>query len=596
MYLAEPTTMTLGEAAPTGQRQVTYRMKGSDFVARFLEGMGIQTVFELSGGTITHLLDSISRRGKVRITSVHHEQSAAFAADAVGRLTGLPGVAMATSGPGATNLITGIGSCYFDSSPAVFITGQVNRDEQKKDRCIRQLGFQETDIVSMVRPITKGAWLVERPEDLPAIFRDAFELAISGRPGPVLIDIPTDVQRIELEFPCDYTHARRQSVSPALNADCEALFSLLSKSERPLILAGGGTRSHRTLLRSFARAVQVPVVKTLLGLDAIAFNDPLHVGMIGSYGNRWANQALGRSDCLIVLGSRLDVRQTGSQTYAFRQGRDIFHVDCESGEINNRILGCYAAVTDLGSFLQAALDHPRCQAPWNLRAHWLDEIEQLRRKSPDTEESRGIPGINPNAFIHSLSRAMPSASAYIVDVGQNQMWAAQSLELGESQRFLTSGGMGSMGFALPAAIGAASVDSARPIVVIAGDGGLQCNLQELQTLVRNRFPVKIVVLDNGCHGMVRQFQQSYFDRRYQSTLWGYSAPDFALVGKAFGLETHAIAEPSEVTDAMQWLCSTGMRPALLSVKIDTYANAYPKVAFGCPITEMEPLAGAAANA
>jgi acetolactate synthase-1/2/3 large subunit len=185
---------------------------------------------------------------------------------------------------------------------------------------------------------------------------------------------------------------------------------------------------------------------------------------------------------------------------------------------------------------------------------------------------------------------MPNAAAFIADVGQNQMWAAQSLELQESQRFLTSGGMGSMGFALPAALGAASVYSARPIVVIAGDAGFQCNLQELQTVVRNQFPIKIVILDNGCHGMVRQFQQSFFDRRYQSTLWGYSAPDFALLGKAYGLETHAITEPGDVPAAIEWLRSTGMRPTLLSVKIDTYANAYPKVAFGSPITEMEPFA------
>jgi len=572
------------------QKQVTCRMKGSDCVAQFLEETGVQTVFELSGGMIAHMLDSISRRGKLRIVSVHHEQAAAFAADAVGRLTGVPGIAMATSGPGATNLITGIGSCYFDSSPAVFITGQVNRDEQKKDRRIRQLGFQETDIVSIVRPITKGAWLVERPEDLHSILKDALALAVSGRPGPVLIDIPMDIQRMEIEFPSDSITAKQQSVSPIWTADGDALFSQLSKSSRPLILAGGGTRSHRALLRDFARAVQVPVVKTLMGVDAMAFNDPLHVGMIGSYGNRWANLALGRSDLLIVLGSRLDVRQTGSQTDTFRKGRVIFHVDCEPGEINNRVAGCHAIVSDVGSFLEAAVVRAKNQGRHNPRAEWLNEIHHLRREWPDTEELAGISGINPNVFIRALSQAMQEASAYIVDVGQNQMWAAQSLELGESQRFLTSGGMGSMGFALPASLGAASVDCASPIVVIAGDGGFQCNLQELQTVVRNRLPIKIVILDNGCHGMVRQFQESYFDRRYQSTLWGYSAPDFAVVGKAYGLETRTVTEPGGVADALEWLRSTGMRPALLSVKIDTYANVYPKVAFGCPITEMEPFA------
>jgi acetolactate synthase-1/2/3 large subunit len=565
-------------------------MKTSDFIALFLESMGVQTVFELSGGAIVHLLDSISRRGKLRLISVHHEQAAAFAADAVGRLTGIPGVAMATSGPGATNLITGIASCYFDSSPAVFITGQVNRDEQKKNRSIRQLGFQETDIVQMVRPITKRAWLVERLADLPAILQDAFALAVAGRPGPVLVDIPMDIQRLETDFLDPAAKLKPPSVPPDLTAGREALFSLLAQSARPLILAGSGTRFHRTLLRNFARAVQVPVVTTLLGLDAIPFIDPLHVGMIGSYGNRWANLALGRSDLLIVLGSRLDVRQTGSQTAAFREGRAIFHVDCDPAEINNRVSGCHAVVADVGTFLQSALARSGERVPPNLREDWLNEIHALRRQWPDTEEFAGISGINPNAFMHSLSQAMPNAGTYIADVGQNQMWAAQSLELAESQRFLTCGGMGAMGFALPAALGVASVDATRPIVVIAGDGGFQCNLQELQTVVRNRFPIKIVILNNGCHGMVRQFQQSYFDGRYQSTLWGYSAPDFALVAKAYGLETQAITESSDVPDAVAWLRSTALRPALLSAQIDTYANAYPKVAFGSPLTEMEPFA------
>jgi acetolactate synthase-1/2/3 large subunit len=572
------------------QKEISCRLKGSDYISRFLEQQGVRAVFELSGGMITHMLDSIYLGGKIRIVSVHHEQAAAFAADAVGRLTGKPGVAMATSGPGATNLLTGIGSCYFDSSPAVFITGQVNRHEQKGDRPIRQLGFQETDIVSMVRPIIKAAWLVQRSEDLARILHDAFELAVTGRPGPVLVDIPMDIQRAEADFPVDPLASTHRSAAMVNPADCDAVLNALRKAVRPLILAGGGTRSQRELLRNLAHAVHVPVVKSLLGVDAIPYSDPLQVGMIGSYGNRWANLAMSRSDFLLVLGSRLDVRQTGSQTAAFSEGRSIFHVDCDSGEMNNRVTGCYAIQSDLRSFLDAVLARAVDMSPWQPRPEWLGEIDSLRVQWPDTRELEGTPGINPNVFMHLLSRAFRDASAYIVDVGQHQMWAAQSVELGEHQRFLTSGGMGSMGFALPAAIGAAAVNSAKPIVVIAGDGAFQCNVQELQTVVRNKLPLKIVVIDNGCHGMVRQFQESYFEKRYQSTLWGYSAPDFARVAEAYGLETRGVENSSDVASAIGWLQSTGVRPALLHVKIDTHANAYPKVAFGCPVTEMEPFA------
>ncbi len=566
-------------------------MKGSDYVADFLARKGVRAVFELSGGMITHLLDSIHRRGAIRIVSVHHEQAAAFAADAVGRVTGTPGVALATSGPGATNLLTGIGSCYFDSSPAVFLTGQVNRYEQKGERPIRQLGFQETDIVAMAKPVTKAAWTVRSPEELPESLERAFAVAASGRPGPVLVDVPMDVQRIEADF--------REESRPVVGEEgarqveesqWSLLFEALGKAKRPLILAGGGVRASRARqhFRDLVRLLGIPVVNSLLAVDVLPFADPLRVGLIGSYGNRWANLTLGRSDCLLVLGSRLDVRQTGSETEAFKGDRPIFHVDCDAGEINNRVRGCVPVEADLREFLAAAIPRAAALGAWPSRGDWLAEIGALRSRWPDTGELEGIPGINPNDFMHQVSAAFTDAFGYVVDVGQHQMWAAQSLALSTGQQFLTSGGMGSMGFGLPAALGVAALDETRPVVVIAGDGGLQCNIQELQTVVRNRFPLKIVAVDNGCHGMVRQFQQSYFDGRYQSTLWGYSAPDFAAVARAYGLEARAVGDPQDVPVAIDWLRATGSAPALLHVKIDTFANAYPKIAFGRPITEMEP--------
>ncbi len=566
-------------------------MKVSDYIARFLAAQGVKYVFEMSGGMITHLLDSMYSLGSPQIVSMHHEQAAAFAADAVGRLTGVPGVALATSGPGATNLLTGIGSCYFDSSPAVFITGQVNRAEQKGERQIRQLGFQETDIVAMAKPITKAAWQVRDESELPEMLARAFNVATTGRPGPVLLDIPMDVQRADVQAP-----VTRQTLDDQVHnlmsddALWDEMFGALRNAERPLVLVGGGIRAAwaTEALRTFLRKTRLPAVNSLMAVDVLPWEDPLRVGMIGSYGNRWANLAIGESDFLLVLGSRLDVRQTGSETAAFKGDRVIFHVDCENGEINNRVIGCRPVVCGLKEFLEAAVARAN-GLTFEDRTTWVAKISGLRKQWPDTNEL-DVPGINPNEFLHQLARASQRAAAYIVDVGQHQMWAAQSLELQPEQRFLTSGGMGSMGFALPAAIGASLCDRSRPTVLIAGDGGFQSNIQELQTVVRNQLPIKMVIINNNCHGMVRQFQESYFDARYQSTLWGYSAPDFARVAKAYGIDTQTVKDNAEVEGAIRWLWESPSEPGLLQVMVDTYANALPKIAYGHPITEMEPFA------
>ena len=541
-------------------------MKVSDYIVRYLESQGVKCVFELSGGMIAHLLDSLHRRGTIKVVSMRHEQAAAFAADGVGRMTGIPGVALATSGPGATNLLTGIGSCYFDSSPAVFITGQVNRNEQKGERAIRQLGFQETDIVSIASPVTKAAWLVREPEEIPEMLQRAFALATDKRPGPVLVDIPMDVQRADIQVPENIQPQNEATHGSEIEHEVwQKLFTSLVASQRPLILVGGGIRSAGAidLFRAFVERLRVPVVNSLMAVDALPFDDPLRVGMIGSYGNRWTNLAIARSDLLLVLGSRLDVRQTGSQTEAFKGDRTIFHVDCETGEINNRVAGCCAIESGLKEFLSAAIEVMRDQQ-FNERTEWLQELESLRRASPDTEELATMPGINPNVLMHQLSKVSPAAAAYVVDVGQHQMWAAQSLELQAGQRFLTSGGMGSMGFSLPAAIGAAFVATPQPIVLIAGDGGFQSNIQELQTVRHHSLPIKMVVLNNGCHGMVRQFQQSYFDERYQSTLWGYSAPDFTQVAAAYKIPARTIEAPGETRRCLALALARAGRACLVA--------------------------------
>lgn len=563
-------------------------MKVSDYIAQYLKAQGIQEVFEVIGGMITHIIDSISKVEGVKIFSMHHEQGAAFAAEGSARQSGVPGVALATSGPGATNLLTGIGSCYFDSVPAVFITGQVNRHEQKAHRDIRQLGFQETDIVSMAKPITKGAWLVQSAEELPGILQKAFELAISGRPGPVLIDIPLDVQRLDIQVGGEIKRVhplKTNSVCPS-----SEIASAIKNAKRPLILAGGGIRASGAchLFRQFVDLVQVPVVCSLMGVDAIESTHPLKVGLIGSYGNRWANTALANADFLLVVGSRLDVRQTGSETEAFTHGKTIYHVDCEAGEINNRVKGCISVLANLDDFFKRLIEDASYFIASNFHGNWKFQIETWRNFWPDTDEIKNVVGINPNVFCKKLSVASEAAEAFVTDVGQHQMWAAQSLVLNARQRFLTSGGMGAMGFSLPAAIGCA-IACKKPVVVLAGDGGFQLNIQELQTVIRNRLPVKIVILNNHCHGMVRQFQQTYFEEKYHSTLWGYSAPDFAKVAEAYGLESMTISDINDIDGALTRLWEREDEPFLLQVMIDTFANAYPKMAFGHPIDKMEPM-------
>ena len=563
-------------------------MKAADYIADYLHRRGVTCVYELIGGMIAFLIDAMHRDGRIRVISMHHEQGAAFAAEGHGRMTGRVAVALATSGPGATNLLTGIGSCYFDSVPTVFITGQVNRHEMKGDRAVRQLGFQETDIVSMARPITKAAWQILDPAQLPEMLDAAFNLALEGRPGPVLLDIPLDVQRAEV--PDQPVLTLNTHMNPAcLDAPLGHLLSRLSLSKRPLILAGGGVRSANAgpLFCSAVDALRIPVVHSLLGVDLLPHDSPLRVGMIGSYGNRWANLTLDQSDFLLVLGSRLDIRQTGNDTAGFQSNREIFHVDCDPSEVNNRVTGCTFIQATLDCFLAALKSKAAATNPV-ARPSWLDEIQTLRQSWPDTAECNAGSGINPNSFMHHLSGISTAASSYVVDVGQHQMWAAQSLRLTLNQRFLTSGGMGAMGFALPAAIGVACADTPRSVVVIAGDGGFQCNIQELETVARNQLPLKMIVLNNRTHGMVRQFQESYFDERYGSTLWGYSAPDFNRLAAAYDILSRRIEAPHEIASALTEMWQDPTTPYLLEVMIDTAANAYPKLAFGKGLSSMEP--------
>lgn len=562
-------------------------MKVSTYIARFLKAKGINTVFELQGGMITRIIDALHHEGGIKIVSMHHEQAAAMAADSYARITNRPGVALATSGPGATNLLTGIGNCYFDSVPAIFITGQVNLNEQKGDSLTRQIGFQETDIVSMAKPVTKECIAIKSVKEIPEIFERAYNLSISGRPGPVLIDIPMNIQNEEIDVNNQRVSYKKDEadILHILPFYTDYLVSLNSAS-RPLILVGRGIRSSGSVEKFlvFAEKMKIPVVSSLLGVDVLPYDHPQRAGFIGTYGNRFANFALGSCDLLLVLGSRLDLRQTGADISAFQNGKVIYHVDIDKIELNNRIKGCITLRSGLSEFMEAVND---IDSSYTSPKEWTDLIHQKKLMWSDKNELTKISGINPNVFIHELSKASGRSKAFIADVGNNQMWCAQSLELTRNQMFLTSGGMGAMGYALPAAIGASITLGNEPVVAISGDGGFQINIQELQTIVRNKLPVKIVIMNNHCLGMIRQFQDSYFNSCYQSTVWGYNAPSFTKLAAAYGIGSFSIDKTDEIPAGLLKLWEDQAKPFLLDVSIDVHTNVFPKMMFGSPLTEME---------
>ena len=477
-------------------------MKLSDYVIKFLADKGITHVFYMIGGAITHLVDSSIDNPNLTCVTMHHEQGAAFAAEGYARLTGNFGVAMATSGPGATNLITGIGSCFFDSVPCLFITGQVNTYEYKFDLPVRQIGFQETDIVSIVKPITKGAHLVKNAETIKRDLEWAVDLAMSGRPGPVLLDIPMNIQRAEINPDSLESFDFKKNSDAVGQKEIKKILECLQNAKRPVVLVGGGVRAANASdeLYQFVQKTQIPVVASLMGLDAFPHDNDYYAGMIGAYGNRGANFAVANADFLLILGSRLDTRQTGTRPATFARAATIVHVDIDSNELNRSVKVQFPIKAHLKQFLillNICLQNTSVAAPKS----WLEYIREGKQKFPSFPRKQSKSDeINPNEFIHQLSKQLSNDAVITVDVGQHQMWTGQSLEMKKDQRVFISGGMGAMGFALPTAIGAAFVNPEKQVVVIVGDGGFQINIQELQTIVRNNLKIKIIVLNNNCLG------------------------------------------------------------------------------------------------
>ena len=558
-------------------------MKLSDYVIDFLKQQGCSTIFGYPGGAITHLLDSIGRREDMTFVGCCHEQGAAFAAEGYARVTGRIGVAMATSGPGATNLLTGVGSAYFDSIPCLYLTGQVNTYEYKGNLGVRQLGFQETDIVSIAAPITKYAARVTSPQAIRQYLEKAVAVATQSRPGPVLLDIPMDVQRAEVD-PETLPALKQMPSSPARPMPVQEVAKLLGEAQRPLMIVGGGVRiaGAAALLKELTERTQIPVVCSLMGLDSCA-GLPGFFGMLGAYGCRAANLAAANSDLILALGTRLDSRQTGTAIDTFARCAKLIRVDVDPLELYRTVKPDQICIqADAAAFLTALLEELREQ-PSQDRSDWLGMLKDFRQRYPCGNPDQPD---DPNRVVEQLSAMTTPEDIICLDVGQNQMWGAQSLALQSGQRLLTSGGMGSMGFALPAAIGAWYAAKGRRVIALSGDGGLQMNIQELGLAARLNIPVKILVLNNNALGMIRHFQELYFGNRYFATINGYGAPDFCAIAKAYGIPTMRI-EDYQLEQARALLEAPG--PALIDIALPRHTYVIPKLGVGLPIEDQEPL-------
>lgn len=558
-------------------------MKLSDYIVSFLVEKKITDVFGYPGGMVTHLMDSFDKyNDKISAHVAYHEQGAAFCACGYGQISHLPGVAYATSGPGATNLITGIANAYFDSIPCVFITGQVNTYESKGCLEVRQKGFQEMDVVSVVKSITKYAVQVIRAEDIRYELEKAFSISMSGRPGPVLLDIPMNIQRTEIYPEKLVGYSNDCACSCASSKDL--VFNALMEAKRPLIIAGAGVSNSgsKKVFQDLIDKLRIPVVTSMIGIDCISHESPYNFGFIGAYGHRYANFAIAKSDLIISIGSRLDCRQTGSNKDIFAQSAKIIRIDIDAGETTNQIKkDDTVLICDIREFIPAIINDPRFRFG-NKYEHWLNQCRELKDmlKCIDNEPS--------NAIVREISKYVPDEVVITTDVGQNQVWVAQDFAVKKNQRVLFSGGHGAMGYSLPAAIGAYYA-SRKPVICFNGDGGLQMNIQELQFIVRESIPIKIVLMNNHSLGMIRHFQEMYFDSNSMQTTLdkGYTVPNFNEIAEAYGIETYTLNNMNEIPQLETVFQSAA--PAFIHVICSDKTYVYPKLAMNKPIHDQEPL-------
>ena len=564
-------------------------MKASDAIAKVLAANNVTHGFELIGGMITHLVDSINLLGETKLVSMHHEQGAAFAAGAISRATSHQklGLALGTSGPGATNLLTGIADCWLDSHPCLFLTGQVNTYELKGNKPVRQQGFQELDIVSIVESVTKYAYQVTSADELIPCLQKAIDLAKSGRPGPVLLDIPMDLQRAELsKSVLDYLESgvKKDYVNTSTVANINSIIDALKLSKKPLFLIGGGAVNAESFQHwlDYLSNTSLPYVASLKGSEKTSKTN-CYYGLIGAYGTRTANYAVQNCDLLVVVGSRMDIRQTGAKVKDFATDATIIQIDIDEGQLNNRVECDEVLHLNCEVFFRCFLDvELQVKEVWN---NWCEILTNHSSKTFVDEYSDW--SISPFEMFKTLNEQCKNVNVhYVADVGNNQMWAAHNVLLSKDQAIHHSGGLGTMGFAIPTSIGITYATDG-PVIVISGDGGAQLNIQELDIISREQLPVLIIIMNNFSLGMVRGFQEMYFDGRNESTYWkGYSSK-FQHIGNAYNIESFSINTLADFSEHIEAFLDA-KKPRLLEVVMPDARECRPRLEFGNAIDKQSP--------
>ncbi len=557
------------------------KLNGAQILMETLKAEKVDTIFGFPGGAVIDIYDELAKTD-IHHVLVRHEQGAVHAADGYARASGRTGVCLVTSGPGATNTVTGIASAFMDSIPLVVISGQVPTNLIGND------AFQEVDIVGITRPCTKHNYLVQHINDLQKVLKEAFYLARSGRPGPVLVDIPKDVAKTELEYtPLD--DIKLKSYNPTYQPNMwqlQKVITLIEQAERPIIFAGGGVILSKAAaeLTQFARKCQIPVTTSLMVLGAFPGTDPLWLGMLGMHGTYRANMCTGHCDLMISIGVRFDDRVTG-KTDAFASQAKIVHIDIDPTSIRKNIPVTIPIVGDCKISLGHLNDLIKDFDPSKIkprRQKWLDQIQEWKSTKPLAYTQKDI--IKPQYVVEKLYQLTNGQAIITTEVGQNQMWAAQYYHFDQPGHFITSGGLGCMGFGLPAAIGAQVACPDKLVVDVAGDGSIQMNIQEMATAVQYCLPVKIVILNNGYLGMVRQWQELFFEKRYACTGMDF-APDFVKLAEAYGAVGLRASKPEEVEPVLSEGLSA-KKPVIMDFVVEQEENVYPMVPAGAPITEM----------
>lgn len=561
------------------------KMNGARIMLECLKCEGVDTVFGYPGGTVINIYDELFSFKEIRHILPRHEQAGTHAADGYARATGKVGVAIATSGPGATNTVTAIATAYMDSIPMVIVTGQV------PTALIGNDAFQEVDIIGITRPCTKHSFLIRDVKDIPMIMKKAFYIARTGRPGPVLVDFPKDIQVAMGEFSYPETVEIR-SYKPTVEGhprQVEKACKIVMESHRPVFYVGGGVvlGNAAECLTSLARNLSIPVTTTLMGLGSFPGDDPLSLGMLGMHGAYCANMAMTHSDLIIAVGSRFDDRVTGKLA-TFAPHAKIIHIDVDPTSIKKNVRVDLPIVGDVrdvleqmikvtGKSVEKAQEFSASLAPWHA------EISSWKEKHPISYKSSSTT-IKPQFVIQKLRELSNEDAIISTDVGQHQMWTAQFFKFNSPRTLLTSGGLGTMGYGLPAAMGAQAAFPGRQVITICGDGGVQMNIQEMATLVQNKLPVKIVILNNNFLGMVRQWQELFFDKRYSQTCMELPI-DFIKLAEAYGAKGFLATKPDDVESVIkQGFAENG--PVIMEFKIAREEKVLPMVPAGASLNEM----------